>query len=504
MQQAVMGVDIGTSSTKGVLVDAEGTILAQQERRHGVSRPHPGWAEQDADRLWWSEFVSVCRGLLAAGDVEVTGLAVSGLGPCLLPLDDSDRPLRPAMLYAVDTRAAEQIERITARLGSAAIVERCGHPLTSQSVGPKLAWLAEHERDVYRRTARFVSSTGFIVRRLTGAYVVDHLTASCFDPFYDAQTGTWATDWIDDLTPGLQFPELAWPGEVVGTVGGDAAQETGLPVGTPVLCGTMDFWAETISVGAERAGECMVAYGTTMSVSASVSHRPGPAMVSTPGHHSNIFHAGGATAAAGALTDWVRELTGIDSYASLLAAARTVPAGADGLLMLPYFAGERAPIYDAHARGVLCGLTLRHGAGHLYRAALESSAFAVRHIFDSLEDNDIPVSRVVATGGGTRDRLWPQILTDVTGRGQHLPPVLIGASYGDALLAARATGMVDPDVRWNVATEVVEPDPTTTAIYEDLYALYRRLDAGTRDVAHALDALAVRSAGTEPFVRQGH
>lgn len=485
--RAFLGVDIGTSSSKGVLVGADGTVLATEQRPHRVSRPQTGWAEQDAERIWWAEFVEITRALLARKPVELAAVGVSGLGPCLLPADATGRPLRPAMLYAIDTRATAQIQRLNDELSPESIAQRCGLPLTSQSVGPKLLWLREREPEVFGRTERVFTSSNFVVHRLTGAYTLDHLTASCFDPFYDMAAGRWADDWIDRYVRGPLFPELVWPGEIVGAVHPEGAAATGIAEGTPVICGTMDFWADNISVGADQVGDCMVSYGTTISVSAVAAGPPGNGLIALPGHLPGIYHVGGATGAAGALTEWVRTMTGTSSYEQLCRSAASVPAGADGLLMLPYFAGRRSPSDDPAARGVLCGLTLGHGPGHLYRAALEATAFEVRHVLDNLVAHGVDPAHLVVAGGGTRQRLWLQILSDVTGRSQHVPANLLGACYGVALLAARATGDAGNHTRWSTISDTIEPEPSRHEHYQRLYSLYQRLDMGTRQISHALD-----------------
>ncbi|MEI6726894.1 MAG: FGGY family carbohydrate kinase, partial [Actinomycetes bacterium] len=169
-----MGVDVGSGSTKGVLVTSSGRLLAEAERPMTIARPRPGRAEQDADGDWWDAFVAVCRELLAAGAGRPAAIGVSGLGPCLVAADGDGRPLRPAILYGIDTRAAREIEELDARLGGAAILERCGSPLTSQSLGPKLAWLACEEPQTWARTRRWFTAGSYLAYRLTGEYVLDH------------------------------------------------------------------------------------------------------------------------------------------------------------------------------------------------------------------------------------------------------------------------------------------------------------------------------------------
>ena len=190
-------------------------------------------------------------------------------------------------------------------------------------------------------------------------------------------------------------------------------------------------------------------------------------------------------ATSGAVTDWLRNLTGAD-FGVLVEEARTAGRGANGLLMLPYFAGERTPLFDTEARGIVAGLTLRHSRGHLYRAALEATAFGVRHNLEAMRAAGGGHQRLVAIGGGTKGGLWTQIVSDVLGEQQHLPEQTIGACYGDALLTAETLGIAEST--WNPIATVIEPDPEATADYNGLYGLYRDLYTSTVDIAHALAA----------------
>jgi xylulokinase len=485
MTRAVVGVDIGTSSGKGVLVGLDGTVLRQAVRLHTVDRPRPGHVEMDAG-IWWDELVEIVRELLGPGDAYVVAVGVSGMGPCVLVTDEHDVPLRPAILYGVDTRATRQIDRLTNELGAAAVLTRCGSALTSQAVGPKLAWIAEEEPDVAARARRLYMPSSWLVRRLTGHYVLDHHSASQCTPLYDVHAQRWFAPWHRAIAPGIELPVLRWSDERAGTVTVEAASATGLPPGIPVTVGTIDAWAEALSVGAHGAGDLMLMYGTTMflvhTVVESLSH---PSLWGTVGALPDTRNLAGGLATSGAITSWLRDLVGSPSYDDLLQEAERSGVGASGLLMLPYFAGERTPILDPDARGVIAGLTLSHGRGDLYRAALEATGFAVRHNVETLEAAGGDVRRVVAVGGGTRGGLWTQIVSDITGLAQEVRQVSVGASYGDALLAAGLVEDVSIEA-WNPVGHVIEPRPEAAAAYVELYDLYRRLYATTADIAHAL------------------
>ena len=493
MSELLLGLDIGTSSSKGVLASTDGRVVAKVERPHALSLPRPGWAEHDADAVWWADTVAICRELTVNAPGQIVGVCVSGVGPCVLPADAQDRPLRPAILYGVDTRAVEEIAELTQRYGAERILERCGSALSSQAAGPKLLWLQRHEPDTWARTRRFYMASSYIVKRLTGAYVLDHHSASQCDPFYDMSTESWAADWTSEVVPGLELPTLLWPAEVAGVTTADAAAVTGIPAGTPVTAGTIDAWSEALSVGVREPGDTMFMYGTTMFIIEAVHElRPDPTMWGTAGVFPGSRTLAAGMATSGALTGWLRAIAGDPPFEQLVGEASAVPPGSGGLVVLPYFAGERTPLYDPAARGLILGLTLSHSRGHLYRALLEATAFGVRHILEALERAGGAPQRFVAVGGGTKGGLWTQIVSDVIGRPQEIPAQTIGASYGDALMAAIGAGFVPADSTWSRVENVVEPSEATRAVYDELYAIYRSLYPATMEQAHSLAALQER------------
>jgi xylulokinase len=223
-----------------------------------------------------------------------------------------------------------------------------------------------------------------------------------------------------------------------------------------------------------------------------------PALWATTGVLPGTHCLAGGMATSGALTGWLRRIAGDVPFEQLVSEAAEVPAGSGGLVVLPYFAGERTPIFDPAARGAILGLTLSHGRGHLYRSLLEATAYGVRHNLEALGD---AAQRLVAVGGGTRGRLWTQIVSDVTGRPQEVPVQTIGAAYGDALLAGMAAGVVEADADWNPIAETVEPDADAAGVYDELYGIYRSLYPATAEQAHALAAIQEGRRVASPAAR---
>ena len=490
MSELFLGVDVGSSSTKGVLVRPDGEVLAEVERPHVIAHPRPGWAEQDPERDWWDGVVAVCRELLARRLGDVAAVGVSGLGPCVVAADAAGRPLRPAILYGIDTRATREIAALTDLFGSAEILARCGSPLTSQSAGPKLLWLARREPGVWAATRRFFTAGSWLVHRLTGEYVLDHHSASQCGPLYDVRENRWAGDWAAVVAPGLSLPRLAWAHETLGVLSADAAAATGLPQGIPVAAGTIDSWAEVAGSGLRGAGEALLVYGTTMFlIEVGTAAAPDPRLWSTTAFAPGERNLAAGLATAGALAVWMKGIAGDISFETLFEEAAAAGPGAGGLLALPYFNGERTPLFDPDARGLLLGLTTSHTRGHVTRALLEGAALAVRHNLDVMREAGAHIGALRASGGGARGRLWPQIVSDVT----QLPQVRLaghaGAAYGDALFAAVAAGAAGLDTVWVAATDRVVPDPGTAARYDDLYGLYLELYPATASHAHALAEL---------------
>jgi xylulokinase len=488
-----LGIDIGTFESKGVLVDGEGNIVASGAKPHKMIVPQPGFAEHRAQEDWWEDFTHISQGLLAdsrKAASEIKAVGASAIGPCMLPVDAEGEPLTNAVLYGVDTRAALEIEELTRQIGEDVLIDRCGNALTSQSVGPKILWLKRHLPVAFSRVHKILTSTSYLVHRLTGAYVIDHYTAANFSPLYVVKERNWSDEFASGIIPLEHLPDLAWTTDVVGEVTKRAAAETGLAAGTPVIAGTVDAAAEAISVGALESGDMMLMYGSTVFVIMITTERVRDKRLwyapwLFPDQHASMA----GLAASGTLTHWfrenfARELDASGAFAALAAEAAASPAGAKGLVLLPYFSGERTPIHDPHAKGVLFGLDLTHRRADIFRAFLEGIAYGTNHILETfLEAREDPKA-ILAVGGGTKNRVWLQATSDVLGRTQKLREKTVGASYGDAFLAALAVGeVVRDDIKtWNPSAFELAPNPSNAHVYRQGYALYREIYRRTRDL----------------------
>lgn len=479
-----LGIDIGTGSSKGVLADHTGTVLRQARRDHTTATPRPGWYEHDADAVWWGDVVALCRELLTDGGEPVTAVCISGIGPAVVITDEHDAPLRPAILYGIDTRCARQAAQQNERIGEGTLVERVGNVLSTQSLGPKLQWLADEEPETWARARRIYSAPAWAVRHLTGEYTFDRYSASASDPLYDlTRREYWDEMW--EPYAQLEWPRLAWPSDVIGEVSGVGAEATGVPQGTPVVAGTIDAMAEAYSVGCEHIGDTMIMYGSTLfMIQVTEVMVPSTHLWAADGRTEGAYSLAAGMSTGGLVTTWLSQALR-QGYQELAEAAAAVRPGSDGLMLLPYFSGERTPIFDPAARGAWTGLTLAHTPGHLYRSALEGIAMGVRHNIEAMAASGARARRLVAVGGGTAQRLWTQIVSNVTGLPQDLPTLTVGASYGDARMAADAVG-VDTS-GWNPVAERLTPNEAARETYQRLYELYVSAHPVLAETMHRLD-----------------
>jgi xylulokinase len=508
MGRYLLGVDIGTYESKGTLTTVEGQVVAVRVRPHNLVIPKQGWAEHDAETVWWGDFCLIVRGLLQESGInpnDILAVGCSAIGPDVVPIDQNGRALRPAILYGIDTRATAEIDALEKQFGRENIFKQCGNYLSAQSAGPKILWLKKHEPEIYQRAYKIVTGATFLVGRLTGRYLIDYYTAAAgFTPLYATATGDWFEALCQSVIDLEKLPELAWSADIAGTVTTEAAAQTGLIAGTPVTVGTCDAAAEAVSVGVVSPGQLMLMYGSTAFLIA-VIDRPliDERLWAAPYLFPNTHCLTAGMSTTGSLTRWFRDnvapdlvevekKTGDNAYAVLAEQAARVTPGSDGLLVLPYFSGERTPINDPRARGVIFGLTLSHTRTQIYRAILEGIGHGIKHHLDILQEISVSPESIVAVGGGTKNPLWLQIVSDICGQAQQIPAVTFGASYGDAFLAGLGIGVFSTyqDIGgWVKNSHEIQPNPVSTAKYQKYHELYLQLYHQTEKIMHTLGTL---------------
>ncbi len=501
-----LSIDGGTEAIKAGLFDAAGTLIASGSRRYPTHFPRPGWAEQDpAD--WWQGLVGAVRDCLAVARLpaeKVQGVCADATTCTLLPITADGRPLRRALLW-MDVRAGDQAARIGQSGHQALRYSLAG--VSAEWMPPKALWLKEHEPDTYREADYFIEYTDWIAYRLTGRLVlnIDTVTQRWY---YHTPTGGWPLDFytqigLDDLPDRLPGEVLPL-GEVVGGLLPAVAAELGLPAGIPVMMGGGDAFVALLGLGVVSPGDLGVIMGSSnvlVGHSAEEFHRPGmfgsyPDAV-IPG--LNIFEGGQVS--AGSILNWFRrefagglEATaarqGVSIYQLLDAEAAEVPLGADGLIVLDYFQGNRTPHTDALARGTMLGLSLQTGRGHVFRALMEGIAYGMRDIVETFETQGGTISRIIVCGGATRSPTFMQIYADVLGKPLFTTHEREASLLGSAVLAAVGVG-AHPDIataaQHMVRVEgVIQPDARRHAAYQFYFDQYRRTYSQLKDIMHGL------------------
>jgi xylulokinase len=476
--QAVLGLDLGTTEVKAGLVDLDGRLLALARSGYSLDvSGGPGWAEQDPG-AWWSAVVTAVRAVRAGDLAEVVAIGVDGHGPTLAAVDARGEATRPAITF-LDTRAAAEADELAAATG-----------VRGWALGglPAALWVQRHEPAVAGATRWYLATWEWLAFRLTGVAVAplvpDQLVP---DPGLVAAAGV----------PADRLPAPSATGQVVGGLADGAAEALGLRPGIAVVGGTVDAFASYLGAGLLEPGD---AYDPGGSAGGFGVYWDKPLDVPggfvTPGPLAGRYSVGAAMAATGRALDWYRDtlLGGTITTDALLAEAASTPPGADGLVFLPYLAGERSPLWDPHARGVLAGLTLAHGRGHVARAIVEASALAIRHVAAPMLAAGVHVTEMRVCGGPARSTFWNGVKADVTGFRVAVPAVLETAVLGSAILAALGTGAYpDTPAAIRAMTSIVEhiePRADLAPLYERTYEAYVALYPATAPILRPLGEAA--------------
>jgi xylulokinase len=509
-----MGIDTGTNSSKGVLMDETGKVVALHATTHAMTNPKPNHYEHDAEKDWWGDFCTISKALIEKSGVDpkdIKAVGASALGADCLPVDEDCTPLRKAILYGIDARATDEMAQLTEMYGEEQILAWYGRPLCSSDVMPKILWIKNKEPEVYAKAHKFLTGSSYITAKLTGEYVVDRfLGLASFNPLYDPKTWQPVPKYCEPICRPDQLATVKEAADIAGTVTAKAAAETGLAEGTPVITGTDDSGAEAISSGVVKPGQMMLQLGSSVYMILGTEtlvddERLWREEFIVPG----LCDISAGTNAAGSLTKWYRDNIfpealsleqegGPDAYQTMMEGVEAIPAGSEGLVTLPYFAGERTPVNDPKARGVVFGLTLAHTRAHLYRSALESVGYSIAQQIALMESHpEVHLDRIIAVGGGTQNPVWMQIIADILGKPVDTPLETVGACFGDAMMAALAvkhpgfesyaslTSFIKPG-------RTYEPDMEKHKVYETYQKVYSALYESTKSLAHTLSEAAVK------------
>ena len=479
MAEYLLGIDIGTTATKGILLHSERGIVAEADAPSTLLSPHSNMAEEDPHE-WWENVRTVTGACIASAGIqpkEIAGAGVSGMVPTLILVDKKGQVLR-ASIQQNDARSFLEITDFKGRVNEKDVIDRTGSAVTQQSIGPKLLWLRRNEPDAMEKAAHLMGSYDYIVYKLTGAFSCERnwaLESGLFDLYKEQwdetllELSTIPSDWLGTVRR---------PNEIAGQVTEEASKHTGLPVGTPVVAGSADHIASAYSAGLKDPGDLLVKLGGAGDILYSMDE-----LIIDPrlflDYHviPGKYLLNGCMASSGSIIKWFRQqfAAGLD-YPQLDEEGLSVPAGGGGLILLPYFLGEKTPINDPLARGVVFGLSLNHTRGHMYRAILEGIAYGFKHHLEVLAERGLAVGKVRVTNGGARSTLWKQVTADVLGLSLEQIAHHPGSSLGSAFVAGMGVGAFRDWAeieRFIEISEVIEPNSATKRLYQNHFEIYK-------------------------------
>ncbi|MGA7096894.1 MAG: xylulokinase [Acidimicrobiia bacterium] len=477
----VMGIDVSTTATKALLADSDGRVMGVASSSYGYETPQPLWSEQDP-HLWWSATIDAISRLIAEAGVsgsEIEAIGLTGQMHGAVLLDEDDEVVRPAILWN-DQRTQGECDQIRELVGRDRLIQVTGNDALTGFTAPKLLWVRDNEPEAWSRVRHVLLPKDYVRLRLTGSHAVD-VAGGSGTILFDLRERTWSPEILQDLDidPALLPPTFEGPA-VTGTLSAVAAEATGLRAGTRVVAGGGDQSANAVGVGAVVPGVVALSLGTSGVVFATTAE---PA-IEPDGRVHAFCHAvpgrwhmmGVMLSAAGSLRWWRDTVAPDRTFDDLVDGASQVPAASDGLLFLPYLTGERTPHPDPAARGAFVGLTVRHDMRHMTRAVLEGVAFGLRDSLDLMTAAGVATpSQIRASGGGTRSRLWRQILADVLEAEIATVPTEEGAAYGAAVLATVGAGWFESVDQ--ACAEVVSVNPAAAPgeeveVYRETHARY--------------------------------
>ena len=487
----LLGIDIGTSSVKAVVIDPLGRIVAQASYDHSLQALHPGWAEESPED-WWKNTILAVRDCLAHPDVSpecIAGIGTTGMVPAVVLLDRKRKPLRLS-IQQNDARSADEITEFNHKFDPQRFFQITGSSLSQQSVGPKCIWLERYEPRIWEKVDCIIGSYDYINLCLSGMSSLERNWA-LESGLYDINTQAWSQPLLDLF--GIErnlFPPIQDPSDIIGRLTPDSASILGLLAGTPVVAGSADHVAAAFAAGIQHEGDLLVKFGSAGDILYSCDHPVTDQRLFIDYHDiPGKYLLNGCMASSGSLLRWFVEQfcqadmpdaqkAHMDIYQYLDGKAESIAPGSEGVIILPYFLGEKTPVFDAQARGVLFGLTLFHTRNHLYRAVLEAVVYGFKHHVKILRALGLPVRRVLVSEGGAKSPLWRQITADALNSSVYFLKDNPGAALAAAFIAGMGVGAFES---WEEITKftqvesVTHPNPKNLEIYEKGFELYLAL-----------------------------
>jgi xylulokinase len=483
--ELLLGIDLGTSSTKAVIIDRQGRLVSSASQEYGIHHPQPGYAEQDPSAWIQAAYITV-REALSNGGLEakqVAGIGISGQMHGTVCIDSQGKALRPSIIWA-DQRSAAQVARVYDQIGQERLGKWTANPLATGFMLATWLWLVENEPGILRQARWLCLPKDYLRYHLTGNIGTEPSDASS-TLLFDTRNRTWSKGLLEALSldPAV-LPEVYESAEIAGGLSNEAAAECGLLSGTPVVYGGSDQALQALGQGIVSPGQVSCTIG-----SGGVLFSPLESPVYDPLLRIHLFchalpelwHLEAAILSGGLSLKWLRDaLFPGESYSSLADAASQAPPGAEGLFFLPHLTGERTPYMDPNARAAFSGLTVRHSLQHLARAVMEGVVMALKQGLVLFEEMDVKVEQIVASGGGTRHRLWLQLMADIFNHPIHLTTAPEAAATGAAILAGAGTGICANTRQASQdfghrAGEIIQPIPDNSLRYEKAFRVFCQL-----------------------------
>lgn len=473
MEKLLLGIDIGTSACKVALMNQKGEVLAQDNQSYPLYYPAPGWVEQDPDE-WWASICRAIREVLkqsGAAPEQIAGIGIDGQSWSCIPVDQAGECLARTPIW-MDTRARDICERVRVEVGFERIFEVAGNDFLPAYTTPKMIWFKEERPEIFARTDKFLQSNSYIGYKLTGVMSQD-VSQGYGIHFFNNKTCTYDSGLAEALGLSVDLvPDIYACHDVIGTVTPAAAKLTGLAAGTPVVAGGLDAACGTLGAGVYQSGQTQEQGGQAGGMSICLEEaKAHPQLILSPHVVPGRWLLQGGTVGGGGVLRWFKQEFGAgQSFDDLTALAEQIPAGSDGVIFLPYMAGERSPIWNPDAKGVYYGLGFDKTKGHLVRASLEGVAYALEHNLRTARQAGVEVGEMMAMGGAANSVLWTQIKADVTGKTIKVPASDTATTLGACILAGVGVGIFESfetAVKQTITvTRVQHPNPDNIPVYQ--------------------------------------
>lgn len=498
MERYALGIDIGTTSVKVLLISEKGKIAAEAVRGHDLLSLYQNWAEEDAGR-WWDNTISAVKEIaekMPEAMNHIASIGCSGMVPAIVLLDENGNPVRNT-IQQNDARAIDQIARITETLDQDQLFAQTGGYTNQQHILPRLLWVKENEPEVWCKVRKCVGSYDYIAYKLSGVWSLE-LNWAAESGCYDIHNKCWLTEQLHTfgIDPAI-LPPVSEPTTVVSKTSAEMQALMGLPAGIPIVAGSADHVASTLAAGIIDEGDLLIKFGGAGDILYCTEElKTSPKLFFDYHDVPGRYLLNGCMAASGSLVKWfTKDILGSEDpqiLKKLDKEAELLPPASDGLVVLPYFLGEKTPLFDPTARGVMFGLTLSHNYAHIFKAILESVVYGFRHHVDVLADMGYQPRQIIATDGGAKSPLWCQISADILGAPVRAYPSHPGSALGVAFVAGMSAGLFSDwsEIR-NFLTDyqVYTPNPAAVKAYDKAYGIYRALYPALQDSCAALRTL---------------